>query len=80
MNKIGFGILRVLILMAPAGILVLPMLFVKVDMIGSPVAIMFTNIIIPFALFSFWAVGGPFDFVLHKLFPSGSTEDVMTIE
>ena len=47
--------------------LAMPALLLKVDAVGSPIIIMFTNIIIPAAIGGYLLFGGPYEIVTGKI-------------
>ena len=56
-----------IILIVLTGICLIPTLVIKLKSVGSPVIILFTNIIIPFTAGSFILVGGVYDKVVIKV-------------
>lgn len=61
------GILRALIIALFGIICCLPIIFIKLEMVGSPIIIMFTNIIIPAIVGSLFLIAGPYDLIIQKL-------------
>lgn len=60
--------IRVLVALFLALPLALPAAFLKVEMVGSPIVIMFTNIFIPGMIGCGLAVLGPYDFLVHYFY------------
>jgi len=52
----------------PAALIVCsPLAFVSIDMVGSPIIIMFTNIVIPAIVMGIFLIAGPYDIIVDKL-------------
>jgi len=62
------GLVRLIIIGLAGAILGLPLIFLKLDMVGSPIIIMFSNIIFPIILGAFFVVGGPYDYLAEKVY------------
>jgi len=45
----------------------LPALFVDIDLVGSPIIIMFSNIVIPFGIAAALMTGGVYDLIVSKM-------------
>ena len=64
-NYIKVTIFKVVVMGIMAAILLVPALVNDVETIGSPIAIMFTNIVIPGSFSAIILVMGPYDSLVH---------------
>jgi hypothetical protein len=61
-------LVKILLVSVLGAILVIPAATLKLGSVGSAIIILFTNVVIPLAVAGFLLLGGPFDFVVFKLF------------
>ena len=66
-RPIAKGLFRISLTAIVVLVCALPALFIKLRDLKSPIGIMFTNIVIPFAVFAFFLCGGIFDLSIQKL-------------
>ena len=66
-NMILLYSVRIIVIGVMCVPLALPALLLKVDDVGGPIAIMFTNIVIPAALGGYFLCGGPYEIVTGKI-------------
>ena len=59
--------LRIMIVAIVSILLALPKFLITVEMVGSPIIIMFTSFIIPIALISYFMSGGPYDYIVGQM-------------
>lgn len=58
--------LKILLLVIPSGIAAIPAIFVKKEMVGGAIPVMFTNYVIPMGVIGWYTVGGLYDWLVYK--------------
>ena len=64
---IKISLIRILLYALANFILSLPGLYIKLDDVGSPIGIMFSNVVFPMIVEAYLIFGGTYDVILSKL-------------
>lgn len=58
--------MRIGLISIVALIAAIPILTIKISLIGNPITIMFIDVVLPLALVAYFLAGGPYDILMSK--------------